>query len=69
MEHVEGNFASIVYIDVNEIKAKLYKAKTKFLEQFILRDKIDQEFEKTCGYHISLSKTLYIKHYQIQGLS
>ena len=69
MEHVEGNFASIVYIDVNEIKAKLYKAKTKFLEQFILRDKIDQEFEKTYGFHISLSKTLYIKHYQIHGLS
>jgi hypothetical protein len=60
--HVEGNFSTFFYITIKQTK------KIRKLEDDIIIPLLkDFTYEKIDDYHISLSKTFFLKYYQINN--
>jgi len=59
--HVEGQFASLFYIDVNDHQEFLYEVATKLREN-ILKNYPEMKLEviPADSYHISLSRPFYL---------
>ena len=67
--HVEGNFATLIYLKVHSTLGSKFYSCLEFVEtNFPLGDKISnlKKFN-SAEYHVSLSPTIYLKYHQINS--
>ena len=66
--HVDGDWHCSVYLDLTKAAAKLDKARTWAKHQLLLPHETveDSRLEHLRQYHVSLSKSLYLKGHQLK---
>lgn len=66
MPHVEGNFATHIAFKIFSNLKSVEEVK-RLIKSSNLNEKLFDILEDSCSYHISLSKTVYLKFHQINS--